>query len=928
MKKTRNVYITVGVMFAAAIGMILYFFLFAQRTPVDNPSRSGAYGNEDYLLLNSLEVAPEAEDLIVLEEGKDCSFISGNTGLLKAAGEISQSIFDGVIVKSTLLSQKGIGSFSESEKSKLDVIENFFSQKGKKVYTWCSAFFSESVIISATERANGVVLDLQGVTEPLLKKLEIKLLTLKNQLKGKQVLVVCDDVNLLSKLNKGSFDGVFVSFSSKADAQLFLQLQKDLLAAGTYLYPLTDLSLYGEKLMSNEALKAYYAVKDNANINKRVFTSYSDVKANKDNCFGALRTYFASGIAPILAFRELNVVDYDEKNIPCADDSVHKVTLGASYLFPVYVNGKSAGILAKGYGEISLDLLRGKNTFTFSQNGKTAQYAVEYAFEGELIRSISPSDKIRVSPGEELVVMVVAYSEAEVFVKLGANKYPAEKQDGMTGYTAFYAKVKMPADPSEISSLGSFSVIATLGNETQQLEGASINAVILENSPATSALSNTGTTFAIQNYNPTYPTMQQNIAPSLNDAISKATTNSYNAPYTGNQTAIVTAEYADVMPSGSELNFSPFCAPLVKGTKDFVIGEAEFYDSGENEWYYYYELACGLKVSKDSVTLEPSTPMPENSFTVSSVYSNAKELTIRLKTGWKVPYSIDFPEQQYYSANSLDYHVSDFTASSVALTFHYTTSVNGEIDCSASNVISAASWSVSAQNKTATLYLPLRERGVFNGLGITYEGDEMVITVKNRIDSLQGKVVVIEPGHGGNGDSGATGLSGTVKESDINILVSYQVMGFLQQQGVTVYMTRYGDDYISLDGIKIFTRSVKADLFVSIHSDAASNTSAIGSSAFYFKPFSKKLANNIHNEILSVYRSYFYPGQQDIYDDIDRGVRFYPFSVTRIDECPSTLIELGFLTNDNECYLLTVPQNQQLLGQAIAKGICDTLLNV
>ena len=86
------------------------------------------------------------------------------------------------------------------------------------------------------------------------------------------------------------------------------------------------------------------------------------------------------------------------------------------------------------------------------------------------------------------------------------------------------------------------------------------------------------------------------------------------------------------------------------------------------------------------------------------------------------------------------------------------------------------------------------------------------------------------------------------------------------------------------------------------------------------------LATNIYNEIVNVYKSYLYAGQQELYDDIARGVKYYPFSVTRLDEFPSVLIELGFMTNDAECYMLTVPQNQQLLGQAIAKGICETLI--
>ena len=85
------------------------------------------------------------------------------------------------------------------------------------------------------------------------------------------------------------------------------------------------------------------------------------------------------------------------------------------------------------------------------------------------------------------------------------------------------------------------------------------------------------------------------------------------------------------------------------------------------------------------------------------------------------------------------------------------------------------------------------------------------------------------------------------------------------------------------------------------------------------------LAENIYDEIVTVYRDNLYYGRSELYGEIARGVKYYPFSVARLEECPSTLIEIGFMTNDAECYMLTLPENQRLLGQAIARGICNTL---
>lgn len=922
MKKAKGIYIIVAAMFLAAVALIVLFFINSEK---DTPVNSAIYDSsaEEYLLMNTLEKAPSAQNFIFLTEDKDCSFVYGNAQLKKIAKEITDSFFDGVIVKSTLLSSVKTKELTDTEKDKLGKVCEYFSSKDKKPFAYCTAFLSEEGIKTLASFSAGVVIDLEGVDENKSVQLTQKLTALRKALKGKAIVLTGADNDLYKTVDKKLFDCLLVKFNTPSDAEKYKTLQIEFFNSGATVSPLTDFSVWGSEKKGMELLKAHYSIKDCTDIEMRAFTSYTDAKENTDNCYSAVKAYITRGIAPLLAFRELSIPE-TEDDIKTTE-SVYRLPLSSSYLFPIYVNGQPAGTLPKGKGQLTLNLVRGKNSFTLEQSGKSLDFSVEYEFKDDLIKSVVPTDSISVSAGEEITVMVIAYSEAEVYVKLGAIKYPAVKQDEATGYTAFYAKIKMPTDINELSSLERINVIASLGEKTQQADGAEINAVMLEHTLPSAPSQLNSTSFAINNFTPTYSSVQQDIAPSISAAISKATTNTYNTPYTGNQTAVVTAEYADVMPSGGNTDFVPYYTALAKGTKDFVIGESQYYDSAENEWYYYYDLACGLKVNRDSVTLEPSQTMPENVLKVNSVYASDGELTIRLGNIWKVPYTMELMGQSYYSNNSYPYYVSSFTASAINLTFQYTTVAAGEIDCSQSDVVASASWSLSAENKTATLSLPLRQPGVFYGFNLTYEGDEAVITIRNKPKGLAGSVVVLDPGHGAD-DCGAMGLSGAVKESDINILVAYEVKKNLEQQGVTVYMTRYGDDDINLEGRKIFTRSVKPDMFVSIHSDASSNPESMGTSAFYYKAFSMPLASNIHNEVVSVYKNYIYAGRQDVYGNISRGVKYYPFSVTRIDECPSVLIELGFMTNQNECYLLTIPQNQQVLGQAIAKGICDTLI--
>ncbi len=53
----------------------------------------------------------------------------------------------------------------------------------------------------------------------------------------------------------------------------------------------------------------------------------------------------------------------------------------------------------------------------------------------------------------------------------------------------------------------------------------------------------------------------------------------------------------------------------------------------------------------------------------------------------------------------------------------------------------------------------------------------------------------------------------------------------------------------------------------------------------------------------------------------DRGALFGAYRVTRIEECPSVLVEYGFVTNSAECQALENGTNRDLLAKATVTGI-------
>ena len=81
-------------------------------------------------------------------------------------------------------------------------------------------------------------------------------------------------------------------------------------------------------------------------------------------------------------------------------------------------------------------------------------------------------------------------------------------------------------------------------------------------------------------------------------------------------------------------------------------------------------------------------------------------------------------------------------------------------------------------------------------------------------------IIVIDPGHGGNQHSGARGSSG-LKESDITLEISKRLESKLVEDGYQVILTRNKDEYVSLSQRVKIANSSRADLFISVHINAA-----------------------------------------------------------------------------------------------------------
>ena len=171
--------------------------------------------------------------------------------------------------------------------------------------------------------------------------------------------------------------------------------------------------------------------------------------------------------------------------------------------------------------------------------------------------------------------------------------------------------------------------------------------------------------------------------------------------------------------------------------------------------------------------------------------------------------------------------------------------------------------------------------------------------------------VLIDPGHGGY-DTGAS--YGGYEEKNLNLILAEKLKKDLEAYGITVFLTREDDSFLSLAERVEITNSIRPNVFISIHNNALKTTRGIrGVETYYWNKQSQKLAYYIHTSILK---------QIEIPDHFIRRAKFY---VIYEVSYPAVLAELGFLSNREDRKLLTSSTTQDLYSKALSEAILKFL---
>ncbi|WP_010095702.1 N-acetylmuramoyl-L-alanine amidase CwlD [Ornithinibacillus scapharcae] len=189
---------------------------------------------------------------------------------------------------------------------------------------------------------------------------------------------------------------------------------------------------------------------------------------------------------------------------------------------------------------------------------------------------------------------------------------------------------------------------------------------------------------------------------------------------------------------------------------------------------------------------------------------------------------------------------------------------------------------------------------------------------------LSGKTIVLDPGHGGP-DGGAVGSDKT-QEKDIALEVVKTLRNYLEQAGAVVYLTREEDTDLADENTKGLSRrkaedirkrmefinTHDADFFLTVHLNAIPSPKWRGAQTFYYPKSDegKHLAKKIQAEI-----------KRNLENTNRTELAINNLYLLKKAEIPGALVEIGFLSNEEELELLKDGTYQRQMAASIYEGI-------
>lgn len=271
---------------------------------------------------------------------------------------------------------------------------------------------------------------------------------------------------------------------------------------------------------------------------------------------------------------------------------------------------------------------------------------------------------------------------------------------------------------------------------------------------------------------------------------------------------------------------------------------------------------------------------------------------------------------------------------------------------------------VLSSTKEFKLFKDLDDKSLTLGFSGSTSKSTSKTASKNVLNSnfKSDKLIVLDAGHGGKDSGALSDKKGSLKEKDIVLSTTLKLGNELKKRGYKVLYTRSSDKFINLRDRTKYANDKRADLFLSIHANAAPNASKAKSSegveTFFLSParserskkaaekenqgdfeeinyFSKQsILNFLNREKIVASNKLAIDVQKNIltqtrkkYKIVDGGVREAPFWVLVGAQMPAILIEIGYITHPSEGKRIANKSFQDTLVKGIADGVENYFYN-
>jgi len=830
---------------------------------------------------------------------------------------------EGIDEESINLALQRLEEFVNKYKVDGIVIDNYYNVSSKDMYlkyrsensgntfenwlrNWSQSAFSNIILKIKDIAPNvqvGAYLDevwVQSSVDPSGTPSNFTFSALNNGFSDTKKIVENTDLNFAILKTSSTTTNPNSKFSNVANWWSKLISEKQIPFYIQYTNSLINSEQIGWKKHDEIVRQAIYS-RDIAGFSGGSYDSLTVLKEDRFKSTTALIKYYKNEIDPNLILKDFVITNFKEKSVKTYEVEVGFVG-AVDPTFDLSLNDSKVEVQPNGAFSITKPLKIGANTFVFKHKGEEYKYDVFRSVN--IFNDVTPKGTVRVEGSSTLELVATAYKGAKVSATVNGRRILLKEgkvNDDETennSYTKYIGTYKMPPSGAIDKNIGIIKFTGTYEGITQSKSGGSviINKKFIPPTPP-----NNDTT--PPNNDTTPP--NNDTTPPNNDTTPPNNTPS-PAPSDGYRAVVVRAGDADGYDPNVNTRYPAINVHrLPAGTIDFIASNRILYNG-----VGYYILKSGIRVRESHIQMIDN---PKHGFNrINGItFSNAgSRLNMVVDYNYKSSFKVKYNNVNYDLVNNGIN--GQFAMTSLDIEFDNINFETG-FNMGSNNLFSGASYRQAGDKKIMTLHL--KKAGAFYGFTTYFNSNGDLVLSFNNINnpggnSLNGVRVYVDPGHGGrDGGAGPPGAvqGQTIYEKDVTRAISQKLVNVLKAKGATVQMTD-NRQYVSLDSRIQQSKNFNANLFVSVHCNAAI-PSAHGTESYWYNPMSKRMSDLMLNNVANA------TGLRA------RRSEFANYVVTRHQYFPAVLYETAFLTNSSELSQLINPNFQQTIANALANAI-------